>query len=208
MLNDILCVGLTGGIASGKSTVIQYFQSLNIHTVCADKIAKDVVNTDTAILNKIQSHFGSQVINDQGKLNRKVLREVIFSKPYEKKWLENLLHPIIRNEIKQQIKQTTSNYCVIDIPLLTENHVYDYLDFVVTVDSPVKLQINRLISRDQTSEEQALQIINNQRQRAERYLVSDYILQNTQGIDTLETQVSILHKYLLTSFFEKESKKR
>lgn len=206
MLDQIFCVGLTGGIASGKSTVLKFFHTLGIDSVCADQIAKQIIVDKPKLLEQMVAYFGDGILNSDKTLNRKALRSIIFDHPEKRKWLENLLHPVIRGEIKAQIKQTASPYCIVDIPLLTKNHTYDYLDYIVTIDLPEVLQISRLLHRDQTTIDAAYQIINSQLKRAERYTISDYILQNLQNENQLKTQVETLHQHLLKLIAKKLQK--
>ncbi|TNF67993.1 MAG: dephospho-CoA kinase [Gammaproteobacteria bacterium] len=197
MLGNLFCVSITGGIASGKTTVLQLFKQLNIHTVSADHIARDIVKPNTHLLTQIIQYFGDGILQSDGTLNRKALREIIFISPQKRQWLENLLHPVIREEIIAQAKKSQSIYCIIDIPLLPKTHSYDYLDYIITVDCSINTQITRLINRDNTSIEKAYQIIDSQPKRAERYLISDYIIQNINEKSMLKPQVESIHKHLL-----------
>ncbi|MCF6777426.1 dephospho-CoA kinase [Thiotrichales bacterium 19X7-9] len=197
MLGNLFCVSITGGIASGKTTVLQLFEQLNVHTVSADHIARDIVKPNTHLLTQIIQYFGDAILQSDGTLNRKALREIIFISPQKRQWLENLLHPVIREEIIAQAKKSQSTYCIIDIPLLPKTHSYDYLDYIITVDCSINTQITRLINRDNTSIEKAYQIIDSQPKRAERYLISDYIIQNINEKNMLKPQVESLHKHLL-----------
>ena len=111
------CVGLTGTIASGKSTALAYFAELGIATLSADAIARQITTTNAAVLLAIRNYFGDCVFLPSGELNRRALRAIIFSDPQQRQWLEKLLHPLIKQQIQEEIKKITTPYCVIEIPL-------------------------------------------------------------------------------------------
>lgn len=127
-------VALTGGIGSGKSTVANAFADLGINVIDADIIARQVVEPGTPALKAIEEHFGSDVIAADGSLQRRILRERIFSNPEEKSWLNALLHPLIQQETQRQFQQATSPYLLWVVPLLVENSLYKKADRVLVVD--------------------------------------------------------------------------
>lgn len=190
---------LTGGIASGKSTIRKHFESLGIETICADIIARQVVEKGSPALAKISTHFGPDIITNKGTLDRKALGSIIFNNTQEKKWLEDLLHPLIRDKIKQQAERSTSAYTIIDIPLLTKNNLkdYAYMDSVIVVATEPEQQIDRLCQRDDISEEKAKQMIANQIYQEERLKLADYVIQNNGDTQSLIKQVEKIHKKLL-----------
>ncbi|MCF6765107.1 dephospho-CoA kinase [Thiotrichales bacterium 19S3-7] len=198
MLGNLFCVCITGGIASGKSTVVKLFQQLDIDSVCADTISKDILKPSSPLLHKIVNYFGDMILQTDGNLDRKALGKLIFDDTEKRLWLENLLHPIIREEIKKQAMLAQSPYCVIDIPLLFKHHTHHYLDYIITIDTPMNIQISRLINRDHQTIESAYQIINTQPKRSERYLISNYIIQNIYDKHHLKKQVESIHQHLLT----------
>jgi dephospho-CoA kinase len=116
-----IIIGLTGGIGSGKTTIANMFATLGIDIIDADIIAREVVQPNSPALGQIKQHFGDKVIFADGNLNRALLREKIFSCNHEKKWLNDLLHPLIRQSITSQLEQATSPYCLLVAPLLIEN---------------------------------------------------------------------------------------
>jgi len=195
----LYAVILTGGIASGKSTIRKHFESLGIETICADIIARQVVEKGSPALAKISTHFGPDIITNKGTLDRKALGSIIFNNTQEKKWLEDLLHPLIRDKIKQQAERSTSAYTIIDIPLLTKNNLkdYAYMDSVIVVATEPEQQIDRLCQRDDISEEKAKQMIANQIYQEERLKLADYVIQNNGDTQSLIKQVEKIHKKLL-----------
>jgi dephospho-CoA kinase len=195
----MLKIGLTGGIASGKSTVADLFAELHVPIIDTDQIARQVVEPHTSGWNAIKEHFGAGIIDSPTQtLKRKQLRELIFAHPAEKQWLENLLHPLIRAEVNRQLNLLTSAYCIIVIPLLFES-TYDYgFDRVLVVDSLPEQQISRVTSRDQISSALAQQILQQQINREQRLAQADDVIDNTHTtIDHLRAQVLTLHQHYL-----------
>ena len=152
-------VALTGGIGSGKSTVADAFSRLGITIIDADIIARQVVEPNTPALKFIAEHFGQTVINADGTLNRRQLRECIFSDSAEKAWLNALLHPIIHQETQRQIAAARSPYVLWVVPLLVENHLQKKADRVLVIDVAPETQIQRTMARDRVSREHAEQIL-------------------------------------------------
>src|SRR3989338_679226 len=152
-------VGLTGNIASGKSTVAHAFVKRGIMVINADLIARRLTAANTPALKKIIAHFGQDYLLHDGELDRKKMRAAIFSDAEQKAWLEKLLHPLIKKEIKEELKLSTSLYTLIEIPLLKKRTEYPYLNRVISVITPKHVQIDRLAARDQSSIEQAEAIL-------------------------------------------------
>lgn len=194
-------VALTGGIASGKTTVANLFhQHFAIDIVDADIIARQVVAVGTPGLEQIARHFGSTILNSDGSLNRVALRERIFSQPQEKSWLEALLHPLIRQQMQQALAQTQSAYALLVVPLLVENHLQSMADRVLVVDVDEKTQIIRTMQRDNVSEEQAQNILASQATRQQRLSIADDVIENNVNSAQLLPLVKKLHqKYLAMS---------
>lgn len=195
----MLKIGLTGGIGSGKSTVADMFAQLHVPIIDTDQIARQVVEPHTVGWKAIQEHFGANILDAQTQtLNRKQLRNIIFAQPQEKAWLENLLHPLIRAEVNQQLAALTSDYCILVIPLLLET-TYDYeLDRILVVDALPEQQIARIIARDHISVELAKQIIAQQASREQRLACADDVIDNTQtDRQNLYAQVQALHQRYL-----------
>ena len=144
-------VALTGGIGSGKSTVADAFSRLGITIIDADIIARQVVEPNTPALKAIAEHFGQAIINADGTLNRRQLRECIFSDSAEKAWLNALLHPIIHQETQRQIAEARSPYVLWVVPLLVENQLHQKADRVLVIDVAPETQIQRTMMRDHVS---------------------------------------------------------
>ncbi len=193
-----LVIGLTGGIASGKTTVANLFkQQFKIDIVDADIVAREVVEPGTPGLNAIIEHFGKGIIHDNQTLNRTKLRERIFSNPEEKTWLNNLLHPIIREKMVDELKQVTSDYALLVVPLLIENKLDSLCDRVLVVDVEPNTQISRTMKRDNVSEQQAQAILASQASRQDRLDKADDVVKNNPDDPELLLQITELHeKYL------------
>ncbi|ENM5725509.1 dephospho-CoA kinase [Vibrio mimicus] len=194
-------VALTGGIASGKTTVANLFhEHFGIDLVDADVIAREVVEPGTDGLKAITAHFGQTILNQDGSLNRTALRERIFADPEQKTWLNQLLHPMIRQRMQQALAQTTSPYTLLIVPLLVENQLQNMADRVLVVDVEESIQIERTIARDNVSIEQAQAILAAQATRAQRLAIADDVLKNDAKNQKLLPQITLLHqKYLAMS---------
>jgi len=190
-------VALTGGIASGKSTVADLFAALGVPVIDTDVIARQVVEPGQPALAEIAATFGPDVLDADGRLDRRRMRERIFTDPDAKRRLEAILHPAIRAEMERQSKAAQGPYQVLVIPLLTEGGRRDHVDRVLLVDVPEELQIQRLMMRDGVSHEQAQASLNAQATRAQRLALADDVIRNTGRVDGLREQVAELHgKYL------------
>ncbi|MEH0371815.1 dephospho-CoA kinase [Vibrio mimicus] len=194
-------VALTGGIASGKTTVANLFhEHFGIDLVDADVIAREVVEPGTDGLKAIAAHFGQTILNQNGSLNRTALRERIFADPEQKTWLNQLLHPMIRQRMQQALDQTASPYTLLIVPLLVENQLQNMADRVLVVDVEESIQIERTIARDNVSIEQAQAILAAQATRAQRLAIADDVLKNDAKNQKLLPQITLLHqKYLAMS---------
>lgn len=194
-------IGLTGGIASGKTTVADLFQKhFNIEIVDADIVAREVVAVGSDGLQQITEHFGEAILLEDGTLNRAKLREQIFSNPQDKAWLNALLHPMIRNKIEQGLTNIRSPYGLLVAPLLIENQMQGMADRVLIVDVPTEVQIERTMSRDHVSEEQVMAILKSQASREQRLAVADDVIKNHTKNQDLLPQITDLHqKYLAIS---------
>ncbi|EOD9423159.1 dephospho-CoA kinase [Vibrio campbellii] len=191
-------IGLTGGIASGKTTVANLFkQQFKIDIVDADIVAREVVEPGTPGLNAIIEHFGADIVRDDQMLDRAKLRERIFSNPEEKTWLNGLLHPMIREKMIEDLEQVTSDYALLVVPLLVENKLDSLCDRVLVVDVEPQTQISRTVKRDNVSEEQAKAILASQASREQRLALADDVVKNNPDDPDLLLQITDLHeKYL------------
>ncbi len=189
-------VGLTGGIASGKTTVADLIAAKGIHLVDADVVARDVVALESDGLQQITAHFGSAILQDDGTLDRAQLRARIFADETEKNWLNSLLHPLIRNEMLAQLKAGNSAYTLLVVPLLVENQLTSLCDHILVVDVPEQIQIDRTMARDKVSEQQAKAILSAQASRQQRLAVADSVLVNN-NLTELDAEGERLHEKFL-----------
>ena len=191
-------VGLTGGIGSGKTTVANLFAEYGIEIIDADIIARDVVSVGSPALSSISAHFGADFIQDDGQLNRVLLRKQIFSNEADKLWLNNLLHPLIRAQLIEQMKNAQSAYCLLVAPLLIENNLTMLVNHVLVVDVSESTQISRTTTRDNNSVTQVQAIITSQVSRKIRQTHADDILNNdNQSLEELKDSVANLHQNYL-----------
>lgn len=207
----MFCIGLTGAIASGKSTAAKIFTNLNINVISADKIAREITTNNEVVLQKITQEFGKNILDSEGKLNRQGLRKIIFNDKVKKNWLENLLHPLIRKEIEKLVltnkshKNTSSipkndKICVIEIPLLSRKNrdEFPYINTVLLITTPTNIQIERLKNRDNISTNDALKIISSQPSQEEYKSTANTIIVNDGTTQDLETKIITLitHSYM------------
>jgi len=191
-----LIIGLTGGIGSGKSAVSGFFKKLDVSVVDADIVAREVVQKGQPALIQISDHFGKDILLD-GELNRAKLRDVIFSNEQEKVWLNNLLHPLIRERMLAQLALATGDYVILEAPLLFENSLQAYCDQIVVVDIDEAVQITRASARDNRSREQIKAIIDSQIGRQQRLEKANFVIDNTViTLQQLESAVIALDKQL------------
>ena len=186
-------VGLTGGIGSGKTTVANLFHDLGVQSVDADLVAREVVMPGEPALASIVQHFGADILQHDGQLDRAALRARIFANKAEKQWLNQLLHPLIRQRMLQQLAACTSDYALLIAPLLLENNLQIYADRVLVVDVPEELQLSRTMQRDQVPAEQVQNILNSQISRPERLRLADDVVLNTVPVFALQSQIQQLH---------------
>ncbi|WP_242602177.1 dephospho-CoA kinase [Legionella nagasakiensis] len=190
----MLCIGLTGNIGSGKSTVAALFAELGVDVISADNIAKKLTGQGQPAFAKIVKHFGELIKDKSGELNRRQLRAFIFNDPKERQWLENLLHPLIRQEITREVNRCQASYCIIEIPLLPDKKNYPYLDRILFIKADKETQITRLTERDQCSREEAKTILATQANISKHLEIADDILVNDGTIQQLKEQVLSLHQ--------------
>lgn len=190
-------LGLTGGIGSGKSAAAKHFASLGVHTVDADHAARWVVEPGRPALAKIAEHFGTQVLQSDGQLDRAALRQEIFREPEQRLWLEALLHPLIGQEISNNLALAESPYAILVSPLLIESGQHQLTQRILVVDTPESLQMQRTIARDQVSEQQVQAILQVQASREQRLSKAHDVLVNDQDLSWLESEVRRLHDFYL-----------
>ncbi len=197
-LTDRPIIGLTGGIGSGKSTVAAAFRQLGIDTVDADQASRAVVEPGMPALAAIGDHFGTDILQGDGSLDRAALRSIIFSDPQQKTWLESLLHPLIREWIIQQLQNSSSPYVILESPLLFETDQHQLVDTVVLVDLSEELQIERACTRDNNLADQIKRIIASQMPRQEKVSRADFVFDNSQPLETVANRVADLHRQFLS----------
>lgn len=190
-------VGLTGGIASGKTTVSNLFAQYGIDLVDADVIAREVVSIGSDGLNAIKQHFGQGILLANNSLDRAALRAQVFNNPEQRLWLNNLLHPMIRQKMLDQVKASTSAYVIMVVPLLFENHLDSLVDTTLVVDIAPELQVSRTMQRDGVSKEQVEHILASQMTREQRLALADNIIDNQGEHEQLRSQVFRLHQQYL-----------
>jgi dephospho-CoA kinase len=187
-------VALTGGIASGKTTVANLFADLGVPIIDTDLIAREVVELGQPALAKVVEEFGQDVLEADGRLDRRRLRERIFTDPDARRRLESILHPAIRAEMERRSRAAGGTYQVLVIPLFTEGKRRDHVDRVLLVDVPEELQVERLMKRDGVTSAQARASLNAQAMRAERLAMADDVVQNTGRADDLRAAIAGLHE--------------
>ncbi|ABX51223.1 Dephospho-CoA kinase [Shewanella baltica OS625] len=190
-------VGLTGGIGSGKTTVANLFAAEGITLVDADIVAREVVAPGSKGLEAIVTHFGAEILTPEGELDRAKLRQRIFSHPEEREWLNQLLHPMIRQEMLAQVEKATSAYVIMVVPLLFENGLDRLVNRTLVVDISPELQVNRTVKRDNVDASQVNNIISSQCSRSEKLARADDIIDNQGEISTLKREVLALHQRYL-----------
>ncbi|MBP2700575.1 dephospho-CoA kinase [Photobacterium lucens] len=196
-----LVIGLTGGIGSGKTTVANLFaDTYGIDIIDADIVAREVVEPNTSGLNAIIEKCGKEILLEDGTLNRAKLRDAIFSQPELKAWLNNLLHPLIREKMQQDINQSQSPYCLLVVPLMVENNLQTMTHRLLVVDVDEQVQIERTQQRDNVSIEQIKNILASQASREQRLDAADDVITNNGDNKALVSQVEQLHlQYLKMS---------
>jgi len=185
-------VALTGGIASGKTTVADLFAALGVPVIDTDVIARRVVEPGQPALAQVVAEFGAEVLDATGRIDRRRMRERIFADPDAKRRLESILHPAIRAEMARQSLSAPGPYQVLVIPLLTEGGSRDHVDRVLLVDVPEELQIQRLMMRDGVPYPQAQASLHVQATRAQRLAMADDVVRNTGRVDDLREAVAAL----------------
>ena len=192
-----LIVGITGGIGSGKSAVTARFEQKGIVVVDADLAARVVVEPGGPALQAIAEHFGPAVIREDGRLDRAALRALVFSNEDERRWLEQLTHPLIGQEIRAQVGASDSPYTILSSPLLLETSQRELVDIVVVVDVPEAVQLERTMARDDNDEAQVRRIMAAQMGRDERREQADVVIDNSRSLAELDGVVEELHKEFL-----------
>lgn len=192
-----MVIGLTGGIGSGKTTVAERFGRYNIDIIDADIVAREVVEPGTPGLEAIVEKLGTDILLTDGTLDRSKLRQAIFDDNSLKDWLNALLHPMIREQMKADIAQATSPYCLLVIPLMVENNLQTMAHRLLVVDVSEEMQIARTRQRDQVDASHVQKILAAQASRQERLDAADDVINNNGDSNELDDAVSELHQQYL-----------
>lgn len=185
-------VGLTGGIATGKSTVSGIFTRKGFEVIDADLIAREILNLYPELLKEIKETFGAHFFNEEGNLNRKALGDYIFKYPGERKKLDDIMIPPIKNEIFKRFEEKEREgikICILDAPTLIEHGLHDSMDVNILVWAEKNIQIERIKNRDKVNTEQALNRINAQMKLEEKKKYVNFILDNSKGLEYVRQQV-------------------
>jgi dephospho-CoA kinase len=193
MTSRIFRVGLTGGIASGKSTVARLFEALGVPVIDTDVLAREVVAPGQPLLAQIAERFGTGVLAADGSLDRRALRALVFADPAARADLERLTHPAIRVLLEQRSAAARGDYQIHVIPLLVETGGRVRVERVLVVDCSEELQIRRLQARDGSTLEQAREILASQASRTTRLAAADDVIENTGDLATVRDRVAVLH---------------
>lgn len=187
-------VGLTGGVACGKTTVSDRFAELGVDIIDADVIARELLEQGSDCYKQVVGLFGQQVLLESAEIDRSWLRDRIFSDAKAKQALESIIHPAVRLAIAETSENCASDYCIVSVPLLIEANMQTLVDRILVVDLPPEQQLDRLIQRDKISLKQAQAMLAGQCSRAQRLSFADDIIDNSQPVSTLDEQIRMLHE--------------
>lgn len=186
-------VGLTGGIASGKSVVASAFERFGVTTIDADSVARDIVEPGQPALDEISQHFGSSILDKDGGLIRRKLRQIIFDDTDARVELEAITHPRIRKELALRRDACDSSYCILVVPLLVKSRMTDLVNRILVIDAPEPIQLERLVARDDIDENLARKMIAAQDARKDRLAAADDVLINTGPRKDIADLAAALH---------------
>lgn len=192
----MLVIGLTGGIGCGKTIASDYFSSLGVPVIDTDVISRSLVSSGSPLLNEITKYFGKEILLQDSSLNRSKLRSKIFANSDDKKHLESLMHPAIREQVNKQLNKLSSEaYAIVVIPLLIETNQQNSFDRILVIDCSEEKQISRISQRDpNSSSDEILKIIHSQVSRESRLQKADDIVQNNNDLDGFYHELEQLHK--------------
>ena len=195
----VYCVGLTGGIGCGKSTVTQMFEALGATIIDTDAISHSLTQPNAPSLKQIARQFGTAFISSEGELDRAKLRALIFSNPVQKTKLESILHPLIETQVRNELRHCQGSYALIVVPLLFEtSHYLPLIQRKLVVDCDERSQITRTAARSHLPEAEIRTIMAHQIARKERLKLADDILRNEANLDSLRDAVEVLHQQYMT----------
>jgi len=189
-------IGITGGIASGKTTIIKYISSFKkIKVLNADEIAKQFLLSETKSYKEIIQHFGHSIIDCSSstqEIQTKLLKEIIFANPTEKIWLENIIHPLVKERMKNKCMQMNDKCLILEIPLLFEANFIDLCTEIWFIKCSQKMQLKRLMNRDKISQKEALKIINSQSNNINKEKLSDAVILNDENNEIWKIKINEL----------------
>ena len=192
-----MIVGLTGGIGSGKSAAANFFHSEGVTVVDADHLAREVIEQNTSGFQSIVDYFGSNILGEDGSIDRAQLRKEIFDDKEKKKVLESITHPMVRDLMAERIAASTSPYSIVMVPLIFETNSMSAYNRILVIDCDSKLQIERATLRDDNSSEQIQKILDSQCSRTERLSIANDVIPNNDSLENLKTRSLAMHKFYL-----------
>ena len=179
-------VGLTGGVASGKTTATKFFSKKGIDIIDADEISRSLQSDGTSGYQEIVKRFGNKILNIDKSINRKTLREIAFKEPEQKKWLEGLMHPMIRDEVIKQFEEVESFWAIYSAPLWSNKNVFNR---TLVIDTPKDVQLQRIIARDNCTKEVAEQVIAQQISSTERNCYATDLIVNDGALEDFKNKL-------------------
>ena len=185
-------IGLTGGIASGKTTVSDFFKQFGTKVIDADVISHQVTKPDGTAFQEIISSFGSSVLDENGLIDRKKMRKIIFDDANKKEMLERIIHPKVREEMFNLASQSNDHYLIVSVPLLVETGMNEMMDRTLVVDCSEETQIERLMHRDKITLDEAKSILRNQTNRSNRLKAADDLIVNEKNVTLNELEKEVL----------------
>ena len=192
-----MIVGLTGGIGSGKSVVGNFFTELGIDVIDADHVSKNILDENKNAKKLFVEHFGDKFIDKNNNIDRALLRDEIFKDENKKEALESIIHPLVREEIFNFIKNSQSIYKIVMVPLIYETNSQDFYDKILVVECSEENQINRASKRDNKTKDDIMNIIKNQATSEQRKSIADEIINNDSSLNELKNQVIKIHQKFL-----------
>ena len=192
-----MIIGLTGGIGSGKSAAANFFHSEGVTVLDADQLAREVIEQNTPGFQSIVDYFGSDIIGEDGSIDRAKLRQEIFDDKEKKKTIESITHPLVRDLMAERIAASTSPYSIIMVPLIFETNSMSAYNRILVIDCDTKLQLERATLRDNNSSEQIQKILDSQCSRTERLSIANDVIPNNDTMENLKTRSLAMHKFYL-----------
>ncbi|MBC8222338.1 dephospho-CoA kinase [Gammaproteobacteria bacterium] len=192
-----MIIGLTGGIGSGKSAAANFFHSEGVTVLDADQLAREVIEQNTPGFQSIVDYFGSDIIGEDGSIDRAKLRQEIFDDKEKKKAIESITHPLVRDLMAERIAASTSPYSIIMVPLIFETNSMSAYNRILVIDCDTKLQLERATLRDNNSSEQIQKILDSQCSRTERLSIANDVIPNNDTLENLKTRSLAMHKFYL-----------